>query len=74
MPSPFDNIDFTKLTVEDINKIENLSMRNALLDAIRRRDDLAASHQNHGSHGDHTTSSLADMQLEFAKNLLRTPR
>lgn len=74
MPSPFENVDLSKLTVDDIRKIESIPLRTALLQSLIRREDLAASHQNHGSHGDHGTSSLAEMQLDFAKNLLRQPR
>jgi hypothetical protein len=74
MPSPFENVDLSKLTVEEIQKIQSTPLRTALLQSLIRREDLAASHQNHGSHGDHGTSSMAEMQLEFAKNLLRQPR
>ena len=74
MSSPFENIDLSKLTIADIQKIQSVPLRTALLQSLVRREDLAASHQNHGSHGDHGTSSMADMQLEFAKNLLRTTR
>jgi hypothetical protein len=74
MPSPFENLDLSKLTVEDIRKIESAPLRTALLNSLLRRDDTVASHQNHGSHGDHNTSSVAEMELQFAKNLLQRPR
>lgn len=74
MQSPFENVDLSKLTIEDIQKIKSIPLRTALLESLIRREDVLASHQNHGSHGDHSTSSMAEMQLEFAKNLLRQPR
>lgn len=74
MASTFENLDLSKLTIEDIKKIESVPLRTALLQSLIRREDLVASHQNHGSHGDHGTSSFADLQLEFAKNMLRQNR
>lgn len=67
-----ERIDLENLTISDIKSIENPVLRDALNNILQRKIDLARSHQNHGSHSDHSTDSARLGELEFAKNLLRT--
>jgi hypothetical protein len=73
MPSnnPLDDLDADKLTIADIKKLKDPALREALLDRLKRRGDVVASHQNHGSHADHSTSAERFSELEFAKKILR---
>lgn len=61
-----DAIDLSAVTLEDLKKLSNSSLRDALLDIIRRPGDMAASgHQNHGSHTNHGTESSRFLDSEF---------
>jgi hypothetical protein len=58
--------DIGNLSIDDIRKIENATIRSALMGAATRRGDLAAAHQNHGSHSDSNTSPT-NLRVEFVK-------
>lgn len=62
----FEVIDLDKFTLADLGEIKNPALRNALLDAVLTPGgDVAVGHQNHGSHGDHTTDSSRFIEMEF---------
>ena len=59
-------IDLSKVTLEELKRLRNPSLRDALLDLVRLPDDvLALGHQNHGSHSNHTTESAEFLDLKF---------
>lgn len=59
-------IDLTKVTLDDLQKLENITLRNSLIDMIRNPGMRAASgHQNHGSHTN-TSSDLVHHELGVA--------
>ncbi len=61
-----EQIDLSKVTLEDLKRLRNPSLREALLDLVRLPDDvLALGHQNHGSHSNHTTESAEFLDLQF---------
>jgi hypothetical protein len=59
------NIDINKLTLAEVARFKNPAVRDALIDMLKNPGDLAASHQNHGSHADHSTSSSRFLELEL---------
>lgn len=59
----------THVTVDELRNVENSTLRTAVLKAVKRRGDVAAAHQNHGSHGDSTTAP-SSMRVEFVKSVV----
>lgn len=58
MSDKLETIDLSKVTLEDLRVMKNPSFRDALVSLIRNPGDLARiGHQNHGSHGDHSTDA-----------------
>lgn len=70
-------LDLTKLTLEDIRGLKNPVLREALERILGDPGDTVASHQNtsssHTRHADHNTSSQRLFELEFAERLGRLP-
>lgn len=67
-PNPIEalaNIDLKNLSAADVAKIDNPVIRNALIQIMKTPLDVAASHQNHGSHGDHSKNAARFLELEF---------
>ena len=60
-----EDLDLEKISIGDIRGLKNTVLRDALLDALQRRIDPMASHQNHGSHSDHNTDSSKLIELEY---------
>lgn len=50
-----EKLDLSKLTVADIRGLKDESLKKTLMEAVQRSTDVN-SHQNHGSHADHSTS------------------
>jgi hypothetical protein len=67
-------LDLSSLSVADIKSLKNPVLKAALMDLVRRGMDLAASHQNHGSHGDHSTASERFLELDFLRRFARGER
>jgi hypothetical protein len=63
-PHPrLDQIDLSSITLQDLRKLKNPALKNALTDLVRMPDDLMAiGHQNHSSHGDHATAPAAEFR------------
>jgi hypothetical protein len=59
------SIDINKLTVADVARFKNPAVRDALVEMIKNPGDLASSHQNHGSHADHSTNASRFLELEL---------
>ncbi len=69
-----EQIDLSKVTLEDLKRLRNPSLREALLDLVRFPDDvLAWGHQNHGSHSNHSTESAEFLALKFKGGPLAGP-
>ncbi|HEV8673609.1 MAG TPA: hypothetical protein VGX21_06145 [Methylomirabilota bacterium] len=54
--SKLDQLDLSRLTVDDIRNLKNTVLREALLEVLRRKRDPLASFQQHISHEEHYTS------------------
>ena len=52
--SKFENVDLSSITLADVAKIKDESLKKTLLDAVRR-DTEVASFQQHSNHSDHVT-------------------
>jgi len=50
-----DEIDLSKVSIQDIKNMKNKVLRDSILRLITRPSDDILSHQNHESHSDHTT-------------------
>lgn len=73
-PDPF--IDLRKLRREDVERIENPALRQAVINALVLQT-IATTHANHNSHSDHTkyTQSIKDQVIfEQALDLIFGPR
>ncbi len=59
--NPLGNIDLRQLKREDIERIENPALRQAVIHALVLQT-VATTHSNHNSHSDHTkyTQSIKD--------------
>lgn len=68
-----DQIDLGRITLDDISKLENSALREALLALARQPGQrLAAGHQNHGSHSNHNTEAAAFIDTQFvAREVVR---
>jgi FXSXX-COOH protein len=70
-------LDLTKLTLEDIRGLKNPVLREALERVLGDPGDAVASHQNttssHSRHSNHNTSSAQLFELEFAERLGSLP-
>lgn len=61
-----DQIDLSKVTLNELRQLRNPALREALLQLARMPDDvLALGHQNHGSHSNHSTESAEFLRLQF---------
>ncbi len=55
MANEIDKLNLSNLTVADIRGLKDESLKKTLMEAVQRSTDVN-SHQNHGSHGDHSTT------------------
>ena len=64
--NPLEQVDLSKVTLNDLRQLRNPALREALLELVRFPDDvLALGHQNHGSHSNHSTESAEFLRLRF---------
>ncbi len=70
--SVFEQIDLSKVSLQDLMTLKNSSVRDALVEMVRNPDSIAASgHQNHGSHENHNTDSSKFLETEFVQDLIK---
>lgn len=67
------NERISKITVDDVRKVDNPALKSALMSAITRRSDVSAAHQNHGSHGDSSTAP-SHLRVDFVKGAIISPK
>lgn len=61
-------IDLSRITLDELKRMDNLTLRNSLIDLIRSPGSQAASgHQNHGSHTNKTEMALTDLGVDLRK-------
>jgi hypothetical protein len=70
--SKLEQVDLSSISLEDLRSLKNSAIRDALLEMIRNPQGLLATgHQNHGSHGNHSTDAASFVQKELLQSAVR---
>jgi hypothetical protein len=69
--SRLEQVDLSRISLEDLRTLKNSAVRDALLEMIRNPQGLLASgHQNHGSHGNHSTDAASFLNKEIVQGVI----